>query len=354
MMLEGYTQKLAGTGSNGIMLIGDVQLPTNINDSDLFPAMRSPPTPHTGATEMMFFRIRCHVADFLKRFTNGNTTFDGLWNKLTTVAASPESKDQAIDDLEALFDAEYLRYCDVSIPWHAMCFQLGKAIVAMMRFLAHSSGYYSAPMSQSQKDALFRLALQVISSQNEAYDRPEMRGFKWHVDLQFQWKAFIFIVSELRYRTTGEEVERAWREVEKAYTWHPSFRKELVRRALPVAVGGLTLKAWEGYVAARGGCVEEPEFVGMIRRRGTRREGNVETKDQAMGENVSEVQTQLEWSAPGLGIVGEGNESMQDAIPLDMPEHLDWTNWNDLFVDFQDTSTEEVPLDLEGFGFKVQ
>jgi hypothetical protein len=234
-----------------------------------------------------------------------------------------------------------------------MCFQLGKAIVAMMRFLAHSSGYYSAPMSQSQKDALFRLALQVISSQNEAYDRPEMRGFKWHVDLQFQWKAFIFIVSELRYRTAGEEVDRAWREVEKAYTWHPSFRKELVRRALPVAVGGLTLKAWEGYVAARGGNVREPEFVGMIRRRGTRRDGNVETKDEAMGENAGEVQTQFEWSAVGLGNVGEGNEAMQDVIPLDMPEHLDWTNWNDLFVDFQDTSTVEVPLDLEGFGFNV-
>jgi hypothetical protein len=208
-------------------------------------------------------------------------------------------------------------------------------------------------MSQPQKDALFRLAMQVISSQNEAYDRPEMRGFKWHVDLQFQWKAFIFIVSELRYRTEGEEVERAWREVEKAYTWHPSFRKELVRRALPVAVGGLTLKAWEGYVAARGGGVQEPEFVGMLRRRG-KRDGNGEAKDEAMRESVGEVQTQFEWSVPAFGSVGEGNDLMTDAIPLDMPENLDWTNWNDLFVDFQDTSTEEVPLDLEGFGFKVQ
>ncbi|KAL5115318.1 hypothetical protein ACEQ8H_006763 [Pleosporales sp. CAS-2024a] len=141
MMLEGYSQKLAGTGMNGAILMGDVAIPSNVNDSDLFPGMKEAPKEHEGATEMMFFLIRCFTADFLRRTADPKTNFDGLWFKVTTSTIPVAVKDRAIQELEDTFQQKFLRHCDSSISWHFMCSQLAKAIIAMMRFMAHSANY---------------------------------------------------------------------------------------------------------------------------------------------------------------------------------------------------------------------
>ncbi|OAL00982.1 hypothetical protein IQ06DRAFT_178040, partial [Phaeosphaeriaceae sp. SRC1lsM3a] len=252
MMLEGYSQKLAGTGSTSVILIGDVKIPLNVNDSALFLDMKEPPPEHKGPTDMMFFLMRCYVADFLKRSADAQSNFDGLWNKLTGASVPMSTKDKAIDELEAILEDKFLQYCDKSIPWHFMCFELGRSIVSMTRFMAHSTGYYSKALEQSEKNNLFGLALQVVSAQNLAYTMKEMQGFIWHISLQFQWKAFVFVLSELCSRTMGVEVDDAWKQVEMTLQFHPSFDKNLGRRALSLAVGNLTLKAWGIYVESRG------------------------------------------------------------------------------------------------------
>ncbi|KAF2622821.1 hypothetical protein BU25DRAFT_302662, partial [Macroventuria anomochaeta] len=247
IMLEGFSQKLAGTGTgtDASILMGDVKMPANLNDSDLFPGMKELPKESDRATEMMFFLIRCHVGEFFKRFETPKALFDGVWNKLTTTAVSVGIKERAIGELERLFEQRFLRHCDTSITWHLMCTHLAKAIIFMMRFMAYGANYQGKTESQAQKDTLFTLSLQVCSSQNLAYTMKEMQGFMWHVNMHFQWRAFVYLLSELRYRTSGPEVEQAWRDVQLTYEFHPTFDKELSRRALPIAVSNLTLKAWE-------------------------------------------------------------------------------------------------------------
>jgi hypothetical protein len=363
MMLEGYTQKLAGTGSNGIILMGDVDMPLNVNDRDLSPAMKHAPHEHPGPTEMMFFLMRCHVADFLKRSANANTTFDGLWNKMTTIGVDIGTKDKLIDELEAMIQHKFLRYCDTSIPWHSMCSQLGKAIIYMMRFMAHSTGYYSTDIAQSTKDMLFDLALYVITSQNMAYTMKEMRGFIWHINLQFQWKAFVFVVSELRYRTQGDGVRQAWEQVEKAFENHPSFEKRLARRALPVAVGNLTLKAWEEYAAAQGILrMAEPGFVKNIRcrreqtkspsrRADTTKQSsaNAHGMQDGVGPRTFDGNT-VDWSNT-METTFEIPEPR--SVPLDVPENVDWATWDSLFVDFN-TGAQDGVMDLSMLDLGVQ
>jgi hypothetical protein len=357
MMLEGYSQKLAGTGTSGMILRGDVKMPTNLNDSDLFPDMKESPKDHEGATEMMFFLIRCRVGDFLKRSAEKHTTFDGLWHRLTTSTVQVATKDRAIDELEALFQREFLQYCDPHVPWHLMCMHLAKAIVFMMRFMAHSVDYYSVDMSQSEKDILFDLALQVAASQNLAYTMEEMRGFMWHVNLHFQWKAFIYLLSELRYRTAN--VDEAWAEVEKSYESHPSFDKDLSRRALPVAVNNLTLKAWGAYIAARGVPVSgEPHFIKAIRLRQQQcrnksSNGSMPHPDAALppdsssnnganGANdahdsrITEDQLALDWTEFNASL--GSSTDVPDFTQFEFPEQMTWSTVDDLLVDFHDTS----------------
>jgi hypothetical protein len=374
MLLEGFSQKLAGVGTNGTVLMGDVSMPSNVNDSDLFPGMKDTPKEHEGATEMMFFLIKCHAAEFLKRSADTYTTFDGVWNHLTTNAVPVAIKDQAISELELLIQRKFSQYCDSSIPWHLMCSQLGKAIIFMMRFMAHSAGYHSVGTAQSEKDKLFALALQVTSFQNQAYTMKEMQGFIWHVNLHFQWKAFLFILSELRYRTEGAEVTQAWKEVEKTYEFHPSFDKELARRALPIAFGRLTLKAWDAYIAAQGlPSTGEPYYIQIIRYRqySTRlpnelsnveaipqKAAQISQSTEGLVDESSSLDTNMlqltDWNTADLSLKSQLTSATFETVVPDYPENLDWAAWNNLFIDFQMDNTDDMSLDLSTFNFAMQ
>ncbi|CAO2654056.1 Nn.00g107890.m01.CDS01 [Neocucurbitaria sp. VM-36] len=377
-MLEGFSQKLAGTGTSNTVLMGDVEMPSNINDSDVSPGMKEPPKDHKGATEMMFFLIRCLVGQFLKRSADGHTTFDGVWHRLTTSVVQLAIKDKAIDELEALIDDKFLKYCDPSITWHLMCTHLGKAIVFMMRFMAHSTDYYNVDTAQNEKDLLFDLALQVGAAQNLVYTMKELQGFMWHVNLHFQWKAFIYLLSELRYRTEGAKVDQAWKEIEKTYEFHPSFDKDLSVRALPVALSNLTLKAWEAYIAARGiPTGGEPYFIQLIRSRRNRkkspssRTGQSDTivppqilptaADHESKIDVNEgvlLQTNslqtFDWNTADLNASLDWTSSIPDMVPLEYPEQMNWSTWDSLLVDYQTHTTNDVPTDLLAFNFGPQ
>lgn len=370
-MVEGYSQKLAGTGTNGSIFVGDVRMPSNVNDSDLFPGMKDEPKPHQGATEMMFFLIRCHAAEFLRRSADSESNYDGPWNKITTSAVPLGIKERAIKELEDLYQQQFLQYCDPSIPWHYMCSQLGKAVILNMRFMSHSASHRLMDVAPAKKDMLFSLALQINTAQNVAYTAKEMQGFMWHVNTYFQWKAFVFLVSELRHCTEGSEVDQAWKEVQNTFDFHPSFDKELAKRALPIAVSNLTLKAWEAYIAARGPLTPEPYFIQLIRQRRNvikhaqdfrpQREtdatragvaesfenlGHVIGNHTAHGTDGSQP---FVWNFKDLDNNVDMLGTLPETIPLDLPENLDWTTWDNLLVDFQTNSMEDIPPDLSSF-----
>jgi len=64
---------------------------------------------------MMFFLIRCHLGEFLHHSVNNMSTFDGMWNNLSTRTTPLAVKDKAIDDLEAIYQRKFLNYCDGSM-----------------------------------------------------------------------------------------------------------------------------------------------------------------------------------------------------------------------------------------------
>jgi hypothetical protein len=376
MMLEGYSQKLAGTGINGVGLIGDVGMPSNVNDSDLFPGMKDAPKEHEGATEMMFFLIRCHAANFLRRSADMKSNFDGPWHKITTRAVPLEIKDRAIQELEDMYQHTFLQYCDPSVPWHFMCTRLGNAIIFMMRFMAHSAGYDGTNMAQPEKDMLFNLALRITAAQNLTYTAKEMQGFMWHVNLHFQWKAFVFLIAELRHRTDGPEVDEAWKEVEKTFDFHPSFDQELARRALPIALSNLTLKAWEAYISCRGSMVLEPYFIQLIRHRrpvekhahklplqmdafnhqdiSAHGNGNNDLLHEHNTIPIADPFQLSTWNPKDFDNNVDIVTNLPETIPLDLPENIDWATWDSLFVDFQANDTDDLPPDLSMINIEMQ
>lgn len=377
VMLEGFSQKLAGTGtgSNASALMGDVKLPANLNDIDLFPGMKELPKESDRATEMMFFLIRCHVGEFLKRFESPKTTFDGVWNKLTTVSVDVGTKETAIAELERLFEQKFLRHCDPSITWHLMCSHLAKAIIFMMRFMAYGASYQGKTETQAEKDALFSMALQVLTSSNLVYTKKEMQGFMWHVNMHFQWKAYVYILSELRYRTSGPEVEQAWQNVQLTYEFHPSFDEELAKRALPIAVSNLALKAWEAYTAANGVSQNgEPLFIQLIRSRQhrTKKSSSAASRSRATTKEPSLTYTPsfdqpfavdesmnfsnaaaLDWNPADLNASIGMPPVLPDLAPSDYPEEMNWSSWNNLLIDFQTNDSNAYPPNMFELGLNA-
>lgn len=118
LMQDGFAEKLAGTG--GALIFSEVKRPSNVNDSQLVPGMKEVPKEQEGATEMMFFLIRCHVGELLRSLANKKTTFDGVWNKLSTNAATLAQKDKVIDELEALYERKYVTLAVCLVPVNAI------------------------------------------------------------------------------------------------------------------------------------------------------------------------------------------------------------------------------------------
>ncbi|KAF2004173.1 hypothetical protein P154DRAFT_552284 [Amniculicola lignicola CBS 123094] len=346
VFLDGFAEKLAGAA--GSVMIGDTEPPNNLNDSDLFPGMKEVPKAHEGATEMTFFLLRCQ-AGLMFNLRHAPGTFDGVWAHLGSTAVSLEVKYKAIDKLEAIMQDKFLRYCDTAVPWHFMCHFLAKAIVCIMRFTAHSPESYpnfGAHMPQADKDMLFDVCLRVSKYQI----------MLWHLNMHFQWKAFIYLISELRYRTAGSEVEDAWKQVQRVYQFHPALAKDSNRRGLPRAVGNITLKAWDAYTKARPMPEqEEPHFIHLLRSHHTKSEPRSVT-------TVSEQTPDI--SAPGYLDSVSYDPNMQPLDPFasfqwednfvagldpafDLPdvkslepEQMNWSNWDNLVTNFQSQGAE--------------
>jgi hypothetical protein len=270
--LDGQASKLAGAGFPEHLIKSTVRLPTNISDSDLTPSMKELPAEKEGVTEMMFCSLRYDVARAMRdstRFTEKEG--GGFWQ----IGSSPDliaEKDKTIDELEARFMEKYIRYCDPSIPLHLLTIFVTKSIICTMRLMAHHPRQYpdkGASMPQSEKDMLLEQSLKELEVSSFGHTEKAVKGFLWHIHVHFQLDAFIYVLSELRHRTSGEQVERAWKLVEIAYEQRPEMLTE-VKNSLYFAIGGLALKAWAkreeaGVLYSSAELVPPPRFISVLR-----------------------------------------------------------------------------------------
>jgi hypothetical protein len=265
--------KLAGAGLPSWLANFDTKMPLNISDSDLSPGMKESPVEKEGATEMLFCCMRYEVGEAVRRTGGFGETKMGQFY----IKNGPDfitEKDKAIDALEARFEERYLRYCDPSIPLHLLAGFMSRTIICTMRLMAHHPRQYpdkGASMPQKEKDMLFSESLKELEIAAEGFSNKLVQGFQWHISVHFQLDAFIYVLSELRYRTTGDQVDHAWRQVEISFENRPEMLNE-VKNSLYYAIGNLTLKAWAKREEA-GGIYQgshqltPPRFISVLRSR---------------------------------------------------------------------------------------
>ena len=215
---------------------------------------------------MLHFSLRSEVAKAIQKFAG----FEGADLSVKNSVDKIPEKDKAIDELEAQFQEKYIRYCDPSIPLHLIAIYMSKSVICTMRLMAHHPRQYpdkGASMPRSEKDMLFSESLKMLEYDNIGHTEKRVEGFVWHLQNHFQLDAFIYILSELRYRTVGGSVERAWQQVKLSYDNRPEMLTQR-KGSLYFAVGNLALKAWqkrEVQFLANGMHQPAPRFISILR-----------------------------------------------------------------------------------------
>ncbi|KAG0648751.1 Aurofusarin cluster transcription factor aurR2 [Hyphodiscus hymeniophilus] len=315
--LDGQASKLAGAGFPGWLARFDTKMPLNISDSDLSPSMKEFPVEKEGATEMLFCCLRYEVAEALRKTS---CVGEGRLGQ-SFIKQSSElivEKDKAIDALEIRFEQKYIRYCDPSIPLHLLAIYMSKSVICTMRMMAHHPRQYpdrGASMPQKEKDMLFSESLKELEIATMGHSNKLVQGFLWH--------AFIYILSELRHRTTGDQVDRAWQQIETSFEQRPEMLSE-TKNSLYYAIGNLTLKAWARREEA-GGLYQgshqlaPPRFISVLRS-----QRNISTPTSS--------QLNTEWRdpnpvAPSNPMLQYGNNLVLAQAPYDASAEQ-WKNMN--------------------------
>jgi len=162
----------------------------------------------------------------------------------------------------------YLSKCDPKIPLHLFSLLVTRQALSKLRVIDFlSRGVPSDSLDQQERDALFMEALRTVELDNQIQAGETLQGFRWYTYQHFPFPAYIFLVSELRTRTTGDLCERAWNSMIENHDRRGMMRN--MRTPLHIAFGGFLVKAWDARETAElqlnGRSIEAPRMIAMLR-----------------------------------------------------------------------------------------
>ncbi|KAF1992178.1 hypothetical protein K402DRAFT_366189 [Aulographum hederae CBS 113979] len=342
LILDHTSSEMAGSSASMSSLsnLWDTALPANVDDSDLDPEMKEPPVGKVGATEMIFCMLRYEFGNFFRPAQPPDKAFDPNFHKLTNPNTPMADRDHQINELEQKLEQNFIRYCDPLVPLHFLSAIAARSAVAGMRLRAHHPRQYNdngASLPQEEKDMLFTLSLRIVEYDNLSHSTQATKRFLWHVRVYFQWHALIYLLGALRSRKSGEEVERAWFQLEEIFNHHPEMLSDK-NYVLHKMIGSLALKAWEsreGEFARLGLPAPKPAFIATLRAQveesppsGTGQNGNpcpFNIKHSESTPNGADSEPLSRSSdIPGPPYVTGDPSAYSDPSPID------WSQWDNL------------------------
>lgn len=227
----------------------DTQMPLNVNDTDLSPDMKELPEPKIGCTEMTFGLIRFEITNVLRRIQYippGPKRCTKFFSE-----ASVDKKELWIRECHHRIEEKYLQNCDMSVPLYwvnhtrkhvclATALTDSQVIATVSRLIMSKmwliiyhpyqrlDGGTSLP--QETRDKLFETSLENIEYSLLLETEEKTKRWGWLFRTYVQWHAIAFLLSELRVRTKGDQVERAWHAIE--FVTHRKWADDLATNKL--------------------------------------------------------------------------------------------------------------------------
>ena len=337
LALDGQTAELCGAGHSVVFPRYDCKRPLNVNDSDLSPDMSALPSEHDGPTEMIFCGFRYEIGLFSR-----NVKASSNWMETGHSDRAVEEKKKQLDELQALIERKYLRFCDPSVPLHLFARLMGEATIMALRLVAPYPRRYPQGLSEmpgKERDELFWISMHVLGFYNLSQRTESIRRFSWNVNVQFQWHAFIIIAHELQLRPEDNCTRDAWSKIEELF----EYNKDVVfstNAPLHKAVSRLILKAWsvrQNHLRRSNTDLRTPVFIATLQTQAAKQDAtNQASFSYAPSEATASEFAPTSQAVPAE-VVSASNGLLETLSPdvLGNGTPIDWTEWDYLLQDFE-------------------
>ncbi|KAL2263687.1 hypothetical protein VTK26DRAFT_5630 [Humicola hyalothermophila] len=269
IMVDAKYAMLSGLSHSLLPRNGDTKAPMNLNDEDMHPGATEPFQEREGPTEMIFCLLLHRFGKFLVETpgfetlvllpeADGEKPRSGPTEK--QLAEYRRSFEQLGKELVDIID----KNCDPKAgAIHELAIEMRKHLVDKIQELITPPKLRPdwGGEVRSAKDNTFKIAINSFEHNEVNYISAKDKGFAWFSLLHFNLDVFMYMAGQLCQRTEGSLVERAWKQVDAVYSYHPELFDLTNKNYAAVAV--YVLKAWkkrEETIFMRTGTLPDPPF----------------------------------------------------------------------------------------------
>ncbi|WPH02926.1 bikaverin cluster transcription factor bik5 [Acrodontium crateriforme] len=202
--LDARTAELVGQDGDLLVQNQDVKPPSNLNDSELFPAMQRLPESRPIPTEMLYVQFRATLG-FHIRSVVGTQGSGSTWKRLGAPHVPYAEKMEIVHRLEQRFHEEILVGCDPGVPLQLYTMNAVQILLNKMQLVAQDRSNPEAFSSSA-----FELSMTIMNLQMELWTEPSLQRWLWHSRSQFQWFALTCLIRQTRLRGPGSLTLKAW------------------------------------------------------------------------------------------------------------------------------------------------
>ena len=295
VLFDARVCELAGNSSSGMLVpTWDCATPLNVNDFDLQPDMKNPPTMQGRSTEALFAVVRSEIGDSL-RHSDFHLDFTNPLLKKIAKDVQRDSAPKIIElfALEKTIEEKYLRYCNPENPLHFITVWTARYHLARNRLVESYSRSPSPSIQQAdaQRDDAVSCSLNMLECDTNLITSPHTKGYLWLPEVWFPFPAYIRLVQDLKKRPTSELADRIWDVLSKNYKAHFEHLRQSESPFLKV-FAHVVLRAWEAREALPSHVEESPTppwIVSDIRRKLTQSKQDTLKSPDAKAEQFGEV-----------------------------------------------------------------
>jgi hypothetical protein len=212
-----------GIAVTSIDSVSNINLPLNVDDSQLHPTMTELPEPQTRWTEMTF-PLMLHEQGIARY------RLYRMLPPLGNTVPSEAARREVVEALQARVEEKYLRYHNPAIPVQRLSTVIGRVVSAKLDLVsklqwltvANKKGIHGLEPNEE----MLVSACQILEYGIQAREDEILRSYRWAVEIYPQYHTLLYVLWHLCVRPEGPSVERAWAAV------HTSFDHEFMTRTV--------------------------------------------------------------------------------------------------------------------------
>ncbi|KAK6522218.1 hypothetical protein TWF281_002785 [Arthrobotrys megalospora] len=224
----------------------DCKPPSNTNDFEIQPEMKTPPMIHSRPTEATFAVVRSEIADFIRyspfhlEFTNAH-----LYKIVKEIPNGSLPNGGEVSTLEKIIEEKYLAFCNPEIPSQFITIWTARGYIAKNYLVEHYAKYSLAEQqSDLHRGTAVSYALTMLECDTKLMRSPLIKCYRWFVNFHFPFPAYIHILQNLKKRPAENHAEKAWDIMSENYEARMNGAMKLYGPLL-LLFSSIVLQAWE-------------------------------------------------------------------------------------------------------------